>query len=299
MALRVTQTMMSNQLIRNINNNMSRLSNWQTQLSTGRVINKPSDDPVGVTYALRYRSELTANTQYQSNVDSALSWLEFTDMLLGQVGDIVKRAKELTLQGSTGTNPQVAMNAVANEIIQLKEQLVNIANSQLAGKYVFNGQMYDRPPYPNLGNAGTTETDDGAVYYEVGIGTDLTINVTGNQVFGRAADQDNLFQVLERIANALLNGDKEGAAAEMNHLDSRYEKVVSVRSEVGAKTNRVELMQNRLLDLELNVTKLQSKTEDADIAEVLMRYQTDENVYRASLAMGSRVILTTLLDFLR
>jgi len=299
MALRVTQSMMSNQLIRNINNNMSRLSGWQTQLATGRTINKPSDNPVGITYSLRYRSELQANEQYQSNVDSALSWLEFTDMLIGQIGDILKRAKELTVQGSTGTNPQVAMDSVANEIVQLKAQLVNIGNSQLAGKYVFNGQTYDKPPYPDVQNAGSALTDEGSVYYEVGIGTDLVINVNGNQLFGRPTEQDNLFQVLDRIANALYSGNKSGAAAELDNLDTRFEKIVSVRSEVGAKTNRVELMQERLLDLELNITRLQSKTEDADIAEVLMRYQTDENVYRASLAMGSRVIMTTLVDFLR
>jgi flagellar hook-associated protein 3 FlgL len=301
--------MINTQLQRNLNLNLSRMAKLQEQLSTGRLINRPSDDPVGITYSLRYRSELAANEQYRKNVDAALSWLNFTDTMIGQAGDVIHRIQELTVQGSTGTNPDVAMDNVASEILQLRDQLVNIGNSQLAGKYVFNGEQYDIAPYseqnenpnpdPNVTDYANVVTDTGQVRYEVGPGVVLAINVTGNELFGSPTDNDNLFRVIDRIVTALQNGDKDAASDELANLESRLEKILVVRAEVGAKTNRVELMENRLKDLELNATDLLSRTEDADMAELLMRSKIEENIYNASLAVGAKIIVPSLVDFLR
>lgn len=147
MSGRVTQSMMNTQLIRNLNLNMSRMDNLQNQLSTGRRINKPSDDPVGISYSMRYRSELAANDQYQKNVDSAISWLENTDKTLGQVGDVMHRMRELAVKAANGTNPQMALDAIKEEIGQLQSQLVDIGNTDFNGKFIFNGQMTNVAPY--------------------------------------------------------------------------------------------------------------------------------------------------------
>src|SRR5690554_3639497 len=106
---RVTQSMMNSQLLRNLNLNTNRMNVMQDQIATGKRINKPSDDPVGISYAMRYRSELASNEQYQGNVDSAISWLENTDTTLGQVGDALHRLRELTVKAANGTNPEDAL----------------------------------------------------------------------------------------------------------------------------------------------------------------------------------------------
>lgn len=84
--IRVTSNMMSSQLLLNLNRNARTMNETQLQLASGRKINKPSDDPVGITYSLRYRAELSSNEQYTKNVDSALSWLNYNDTVLGQAG---------------------------------------------------------------------------------------------------------------------------------------------------------------------------------------------------------------------
>src|SRR4051812_6776578 len=106
MTARVTQGMLNNQLLRNINSNLTRINNHQNELSTGRKINKPSDDPVGISFSLRYRSEVSATEQYESNVDAAISWLDYTDDALGQANSVIQRARDLAVQGANGTNPQ-------------------------------------------------------------------------------------------------------------------------------------------------------------------------------------------------
>ncbi|AJS60375.1 flagellar hook-associated protein FlgL [Paenibacillus sp. IHBB 10380] len=306
--MRVTNNMLSSQLMLNLNRNAQKMSETQLQMSTGRKINRPSDDPVGITYSLRYRAELSSNDQYQKNVDSAVSWLEFNDTALNQVGEVVQRLRDLTVQASTETNPQAALDSINQEIQQLKEQIVDISNSKLNGKYIFNGQKYDEKPYDfpknTDGSSNTTAaagviTDTGSINFIVGESVQLPINVNGNEVFGTDTESDNLFVIINNISAALQSGDFNGIGAELDNIDSRMDKILSTRAEFGAKANRVELMQGRLSDLEVNLTDLQAKVEDASYSELSIQSKIQENIYNASLSAGAKVISPSLVDFLR
>ncbi|WHY19091.1 flagellar hook-associated protein FlgL [Paenibacillus sp. G2S3] len=304
--LRVTSNMMNSQLLLNLNRNARTMNDTQLQLSSGRKINKPSDDPVGITYSLRYRAELSSNEQYTKNVDSALSWLDYNDTVLGQAGDVVQKIRELSVQAATGTNPQSALDSINEELMQLKEQLVDIANSTLNGKYIFNGEQYTSKPYDfSKGADGTYDvskpitTDNGQIQFIVGEGVRMPISTTGNDVFGNTGDADNLFAIINQLSSALKSGDSSGISAQLASIDTRVEKILTARSEIGAKTNRVELMQDRLSDLNVNLTDLQAKTEDADYEGLIMNSKIQENIYNASLSVGAKIISTTLVDFIR
>lgn len=306
--IRVTSNMMSNQLMMNINRNAKQLNDTQLQMSTGMKINKPSDDPVGITYALRYRTELSSNAEYQSNVDSAISWLDYSDTVVSQTNEVLQRMRELTVTASSGTNPQSALESIRLEVNQLKEQFIDIGNSQLNGKYVFNGENYNQKPYDFAKNAenvsdttGFTKDmiDTGNVNYAVGSGIQLAINVSGNDVMGSADDKDNVFAIADRLSEALKAGDLDAISAELAQMDTRVEKLTAAQAGIGAKMNRIELMQNRLGDMEYNLTSLQAKTEDADYAELAVRSQIQENIYNATLSVGAKIISSSLVDFLR
>jgi flagellar hook-associated protein 3 FlgL len=298
MASRVTQSMMNLQLIRNLNKNMLRMENTQNQLGTGRKINKPSDDPVGISYSMRYRSELSVNTQYMENVDTALSWLEQADTTADRVGDLLHRIRELAVQGANGTNPQVALNGIAVEVDQLQNQLVVFGNAQFNGKYIFNGQKTDIKPYSETTPAADT-VDEGKIIFEIGAGFKMSVNVSGSALFGSSTDADNAFKVLSDLHAALLAGDFAGINAAIGNLDTRMEKFLGVRADIGAKSNRISLVEQRLKDIDINLQQLQSKTEDADMAELITSIKTDESIYQASLSAGSRIIRPSLVDFLR
>lgn len=306
--MRITNNMLSSQLILNLNRNAQQMNNTQTQLATGRKINKPSDDPVGITYSLRYRAELSSNEQYQKNVDSAVSWLDFNDTVMDQAGSVVQRVRELTVQAATGTNPQSALDSINEEVKQLKAQLIDISNSTLNGKYVFNGETYDVKPYDfptntdgsfDTTSAASVVTDSGKINFIVGESIQLPINVTGNEVFGNSTEADNLFVIFNTISQALASGDQKELSNQLTNIDTRTNKMLAIRAEIGAKTNRVELMQGRLSDLEVNLTDLQAKVEDADYAELSIKSKIQENIYNASLSTGSKIISQSLVDFLR
>ncbi|MBP2001778.1 flagellar hook-associated protein 3 FlgL [Paenibacillus shirakamiensis] len=317
--LRITSNMMSSQLMLNLNRNAQAMNTTQNQLATGRKLNKPSDDPVGITYSLRYRGEIASNEQYTKNVDGALSWLDFNDTVLSQTGQVVQRLRDLSVQAATGSNPQSALDSIKEEVGQLKEQLIDIANSKLNGKYIFNGESYDKKPYDFPKNADGTsnitglntdgtangtgitnlQTDKGLINYSVGDSVQLPINLTGTDVFGNGTDADNIFKIMDDLTQNLTSMNFTGISAQLDKIDSRMETILTTRAELGAKSNRIELMQGRLSDLNTNLTDLQSKTEDADYAELIMKSKIQENIYNASLSAGSKIIQPTLVDFLR
>ncbi|GAA3412802.1 flagellar hook-associated protein FlgL [Paenibacillus hodogayensis] len=298
MPFRITQNMMNTQLLRNLNNNAMQMDKLQNQLSTGRRINKPSDDPVGISFAMRYRSDLSANDQYQSNTDAGLSWLSYADTMMDQAGSVVQRLRELAVTAANGTNPQQSLDIMKQEVNQLYEQMVDIGNSQFNGKYVFNGQMTDTKPY-TLDGAKDEATDDALILFEIGAGVRIPVNVTGNHVFGKPEDEDNMFSVFGEFSEVLTEGDFSKISDMIGKIESRMTKMLDVRSDIGAKTNRIELAEARLKDISLNVSELQSKTEDADMAIVITNLKMNENVYQASLSTGSKLIQPSLLDFLR
>lgn len=297
--------MLNSQLMLNLNRNMQNMQNLSTQNQTGRKINKPSDDPVGITYSLRYRSELAANEQYQKNIDSSLSWLTYTDDMLGQAGEVMQRIRELAVKGATGTNSDESLKSIAKEIGELRNQVAEVGNSTLNGKYIFNGEQYDIKPYDEealLASGKTLQdvvTDNEYVQFEIGKDLVTNISISGNEVFGNPGEDDQIFKVIDRITTALSTGKMDDVNKELDSIDSRMEKMLSARAEIGARTNRVELMEGRMKDLGINLTDLKSKVEDADLAEVVMNMKIAENIYQASLSAGSKIIQPSLADFIR
>ena len=298
MPVRVTQSMMNTQMMRNLNSSMVRMDNLQNQLATGRKINKPSDDPVGISFAMRYRTEYTANEQFESNVDAALSWLDYSDTMLNQAGNVLHRVRELSVQAANGTNPDTAFDAIQIEISQLKDQMIEIVNSQFNGKYVFNGQVTDVPPYDKAAPHESV-SDEGTVLFDIGPGVSIGVNVTGNKIIGMPEDDDNLFKVFDSIIAGLEEHDENLVGEALADLDTRMDRFLELRADVGARSNRIVLAQDRLKDIGINLQTMQTKTEDADMAVVITNLKMSENVYQASLATGSRLIQQSLIDFLR
>lgn len=289
---------MQSQLLRNIGNNVKKMAVYENQLSTGRKLNKPSDDPVGITYALRYRSEISMNEQYQRNIDVAKSYVENTDTVLDQVNEVIQRAQELATRGTNGTNPQSALDAISKEMGQLYDQLVMTGNENFRGKYIFNGQKTDEQPY-TMGGAPSESTDGEKINLQFAAGVTIPINVTGNEVYGSGTDGDNLFKVIKGLQDAFGNGQQEAARGLMADLTTRLDKFLEVRAEVGARANRIDLMESRLVDLGTNLEGLSGKTEDADYAETIIKLKQGENVYQASLSTGAKIIQPSLIDYLR
>ncbi len=178
--LRITNSMMVNDLKRNMNNNMLRMDDLQRQLSTNRKINKPSDDPAGIVKALRFRTNLTEGEQYLANISEASNFMQTTDDSLNSMTEILHKIRELTVKAATGTNDKDANRAIADEISQFNEQLKMVANSAYGSKYIFGGTNVTETPYQQNGQ---WIGNDQQLELEVGVGVKMPINLDMQDYF--------------------------------------------------------------------------------------------------------------------
>jgi len=301
--MRVTNSMMANNLNYNLNQNLRRLERIQTWLSTTKYINRPSDDPSGIVNTLRYTSYITEAGEYLSKIAEARNFLNSTDSALANVTEILHRANELTIQGINGTSSAAAREAIAAEMRQLQEQIGVIANTTFGTKHIFAGTNITEAPLqddPMVPGAKIWTGNDSEMYLEIGVGTTIPINSTIREVFFNS-DPDNpgIYQLLEKIAVDLENEDVAALNQDLGLIQERLDSITRERAVIGAKVNRLDLQENRLENTSINYEELLSKNQDADLAEVIMQLKMQENVYRASLAAGARIIMPSLVDFLR
>lgn len=290
--MRITNNVLINNLKRSLGNNLRSLDLYQNRLSTGKMINKPSDDPVGIVDSLRIRNKLSENKQFQSNTGDAQSWLESTDEALGSLTDVLNRVYELTIYSANGSLEEQERKALSEEVSQLIEEAGSIADTTHGGRYIFGGSNTLHKPYEN---GAWTNANTDKIEYEISTGVTIPINITAQEVF---IDRDML-GTLEAICSHMQTGDTQSlSGADLEKLQANIDRVLSCRAQAGARVNRLEMTAERLLEQEVNFTKLQSSVEDIDVAEILLKLKNQQSVYESSLSVGARIIMPTLMDFL-
>lgn len=300
--MRITGNMIARNLVRNLNAHMRRQEELHHQLASGKRIRLPSDDPAGTSHSMRLHSDLQQTRQHRANLSSATSWLEATDSVLNEVGSALHRAKDLAVYGANGVLPQEARDALASEVDQVLQHMVDLANSTYAGLYLFSGNKTLTKPYELTGGAVSSYAgDDGAREYEIATGVTLAVNVVGRDLFGDpGTGVDGIFGALIQLRDALEAGDLATIGGDaLAKLDESLNALLEVRADVGARINRLQLAAARMHELELNVEQLIGDNENVDIARAIIDLKVSENSYRSALASGARIIQPSLIDFLR
>lgn len=297
--MRVTNSMLISNLKKNINMGLRRMERVHNEMSSGKRFSVPSDDPVGVARSLKLRADLNENRQFKKNAEDALSWLETTETALDAMKDVMHRVKELAVQGANGTYSEHDTQTIAQEIQQLRDHLVSVGNSTYVGKHIFAGYKTNLVPVGLNGDGSLDyQGDIGTINYQIGVSDLIEASLTAEEIFINVNSED-LLKDMQDMYDFMNAGDHQGMAGLIGNFERHLENILNRTAEVGAKSSRMELAINRLKDENLNFTNLLSKTEDADMADVLIRLTSEENVYRASLASGARIIQPTLIDFLR
>jgi flagellar hook-associated protein 3 FlgL len=292
--MRVTQNMLSNNMLRHISQSYERMGKTQDQLSTGKKISRPSDDPVVAMKGMTYRTNLTEVEQYKRNLSEAYNWMDNSDAALDKATSVMHRIRELTVQASNGTLEESQRGMIAKEIGQLKEHLASIANTQVAGKYIFNGNDTTNKPVTISGGTVTVSTNGNPVKIEMSKGIEVAVNINPTNVFNT-----DLFGDIKDLEDALNGNNNMQIDAFLIKLDDNIDNLVAERAELGARFNRVELIDARVGEQEVIAHRILSDNEDADIERVITDLKMQESVHRAALSVGSRIIQPTLMDFLR
>ncbi|MFD1038883.1 flagellar hook-associated protein FlgL [Virgibacillus byunsanensis] len=295
--MRITQSMLSNNMLRNLSGSYSKMDTYMNQLSTGKKINRPSDDPVIAMKGINYRSQVTEVEQFQRNTNEVHNWMDNSDAALDKAVQGMQKLRELAVQASNDTYDQEERKNIMQEAEQLKEHLVDIGNTKVNGKYIFNGTNTDEAPFDV---DGTPNYSVKPVYIEVANGTKLQANVNPEDVFsGDPASGDDLFVNIQGLIDDLGNNNQEGIEASIETIDANIDNIINARADLGNRMNRLELVENRLSEQKIIATETMANNEDVDYEEAITNLITQESVHRAALSAGSRIIQPSLLDFLR
>lgn len=274
-----------------------KLDALQRQLSTGRRIERASDDPAGAALALGHRENIAYEAQMRRNLSSATAFVNATESALAGTSDVLQRVRELTVQASSDTLGAGDRQAVAAEVSQLLDHLVQLANTNFGGAYIFSGHKSDQPAYATTGtppSAVNYQGDNGQRIRRISKQDAVPVNVVGSQVFG------SVFSDLITLRNNL-NGSAPASAisASLGPLDSALGRILDARADLGARANRFEAAVSVSEQADMDLQKLRADIEDVDLPSTVVQFQAQENAYQAALGAIGRTANMTLMDFLK
>lgn len=276
---------------------LAALMRAENQLSTGHRVSVPSDDPGAANTILLLQAATQTNAQERLNAEDGQAWVNGTDNQLQQAATILQRVRDLAVEAGSNVSAQTS-NAIATEITSIRDQLVGIANSQQQGRGLFSG-FAGGPAVTQVAGAWTYAGDSGAIQRRVGDQNQLTVNVTGDQVFGFSAGAgQDVFTMLDNLAAQVNAGNAAGASASVASVDTALGRVNQGLAQVGATGNRI----NQALTLNLSTAETiksqLSAVQDVDLTEATMNLQTQQVAYQAALGALSKVLGPSLLDFI-
>jgi len=291
--MRITSDIAYNNLLRDIERISERMSTTQTQISSGKKLNKPSDDPVAVSDVIRIQAEQGEIKQYQDNLATAKSRLNFADATLQGVETMIERVRNLALSSlSDLTNA----NLHTPEISGLRDQLLTAANSTIDGQFMFAGSNVDSPAYTQASNGTVTYNGNSdAVRVQIGRAATLQVGVPGSDIFSGTVD---VFATVQNLMTAMNSGDKAGIAAEVTKLEQFSSVVSSALGKVGGLVNVAQSVDSELTQYSLGRTEQRSRLEDTDLAAALTDYTQAETALKATTAVGARISNISILDYL-
>jgi flagellar hook-associated protein 3 FlgL len=292
--------MTASMTLNDLQQSLNRLDTTQQQLSSGKKINQPSDDPYGTSQAMSLNGQLSSLNDYTNNITDGTAWTQQATTSLGDIDSMVQRVRELVVQASNGTYTQSDLNASASEVNQLIDAIKQEANASYNGQYIFSGTSTGTAPY-QTGSTDTYQGGTGSVNRLIGPNTTLSVSTNISQLLGngQASGDGGLLDTLRTIASDMQSGNTGAiGGADLKNLDSNFGTLTQMEANVGAITNRLTLASTRIQQLQNSDTAALSNVQDADMATVAINFSTEQAAYSAALKAGANIVQSSLLDFL-
>lgn len=292
--MRVTEANRYQNFLQDISRAQDRLVKAQQQVSSGKRVTKPSDDPGAATDILRLNSDKNESSQYSKNLTFARSKLETTDGVLDTIEQIVERARVLGL--SSLSNPAAAKGYVT-ETNALRDQLVTSANTTFGGRYIFGGSVTTTAPYIKNPDTTVSYAGDGEdMALEIGHSLTIQTQIPGSDLFNGPVD---IFTTLSDLTTAMQAGDKAGMDAQIQKIEQFTDVMSVARSKVGGYLNLATSVESNMSTANVAREKVLSQEEAADLAAAISELTTSQNALQATLSVGARLSELNIWNFLK
>jgi flagellar hook-associated protein 3 FlgL len=286
---RITQATIASTALRGLQANLARTQTLQNQLSSGKQISQPSDDPSGTAAAMTLRSRRAADEQYLRNIDTATGRLSVTDNTLTQLSDRLRAVRDLVVQSRNGSIGSESQSAIASNVNAIRDEVVDLYNTTYLDRPIFGGTIQ-----------GLTTVDSSGNY----LGNDAPVNaristddVLRIDVGGTAAGANTVPGMIAQVAsNVAANGASD---TDLSNLDGAISQVLQALGDVGARSARLTQTRNMVDSHRLDLTSRISTNEDVDMPQAMMNLSAQQVGYQAALESAAKIQQVSLVDFLK
>ena len=283
-----------------INRAAERLFELQRQVSSGKRVQRASDDPSAAAGASVERGKLATTDQYLATADSAKSRLTVIDTVLSDVVQQLTAAQVTVLaaRGSTLTASQ--REAKARELEMLRDAVLQDLNSSFRGTYIFAGAASTTRPYTKdvAGDVSPYAGSTVEVAVDIDNGLEVAVGLNG-EALAKGSDAEDVFAVFNRAIDAARAGDVDELNAVADDLQRAFDRATAMQSRVGAALRAVDDDQLRLAEATRASEAQLAALEDTNIAAAVTSMTQAETVYRAAVAAAAQMQRLSLLDYLR
>lgn len=330
--MRITNQMMSKSFLRDLGRNQNSMKKLNDQLTSGKEIRRPSDNPFKVARTMQLSRDISTNVQYNENIKDTTNWLDTTDTALEQLGNSLQRFRELMVSAGNAGYGTDEKKAIKDEMNEKVNEITQILNSNFDGKYIFGGTKGNSKPVGSTKDITTgnnymylsgkdgevlnlNDTDETvqnqismigsklAVEVSQGVTMDYNVSATDLLLFkDKDGKEINTMDLLKDITINVASEDPTESSKITNEnlkdIDEVITNLLKVRAEVGAKQNRMDSAASQNEEQNFNLKDILSQTEDIDFAEKTIEATVAQSVYMASLQVSAKIIQPSLLDFL-
>ena len=298
--MRVTFDSMHRNSSAGLEDSANRLLEFQRQVSTGKRIDKPSDDPSATLGSISEHSETAAIDQYAKATNSVASRLAVVDTVLSDLITQLTAAQVSSMSARGSGKTQIQRDAAATDLEGMRDTIFADMTTAFNGTYIFSGSASTVPPFSRVGSGPVSAYAGSTSEMVVDVDQQRAVKIAFNgQLITQGTDAQDIFVEFDLLITAVRAGNDTGIGAGMQALQRMFDRVSTAQGRVGADLRTIDQQKIRLDELKRSSTKRLSTLEDTNMAEAITGMAQADAAYRAALGAANSVTRMSLMDYLQ
>ena len=294
--MRINEQQIVSDLLYSLGQDNSSINKLQEQISTGQIVNSPSDNPALNQQLMLLQGQVNDNNVYAQNTQYASSFLNEQSTVLNSAVGILTNIKTMMVSAANDSNAN-DLQSYSTELGQQIKQLLDLSNTQFGGKYIFGGtETTSQPFFMNAAQTAVSTNPNGvggALQLNVGQQMTEQYNITGSEAFNNG----KLFNDLISIENSMASGTTP-SQADMTTVSNYLNSMINTNAKAGAMLDRFNLIQNQLTSQNQTLQTTISNLGNTDVASAVIQLQQQQTTLNAALKTGSGIIQLSLANYL-
>lgn len=298
--MRVTQKIIYDDFLRDITKNRTHMAKIQSDLSSGKTVRLPSDNPINFVRSRNIEENLRKAEQYQDNLSSGLRQGRLAQEAIDEVLDMLVDVKRIATGGASDSNSAASRVSMADQIRSIRDSMVASLNTSYGDRYLFGGTNSGNPPFvldDTVPSGVLNQSNDRPPQVAVADGVQIAISVTGQEITDLGGG-NTLFGLMAEIEQALRDNDSRALNEKLTDIDHAVDTATIAISRLGGNLNRMEFMFGQYESTKIVYETDVSRLVDTDFAEAISMMQRIQTAYEASMAVQTRMINNTLLNYI-